>query len=51
MGLSNRKLLANYNEKLKTAYHEAGHTLVALLTKGSFDVHKVTILPKGNSLG
>lgn len=42
-----RKMLATHDEKLKVAYHEAGHTLIALLTKGSFKVHKVTILPKG----
>lgn len=40
-------MLNDEKEKLKTAYHEAGHTLIALLSKGSFDVHKVTILPKG----
>merc|ERR1712032_1086559 len=34
-----------------TAYHEAGHTLVALLTKDSMPLHKVTILAKGGSGG
>ncbi len=34
-----------------TAYHEAGHTLVTLLTKHAAPVHKCTILPRGSSLG
>ncbi len=34
-----------------TAYHEAGHTLVAFFTKDSIPLHKVTIIPRGQSLG
>ena len=34
-----------------TAYHEAGHTLVAYFTKDARPLHKVTILPRGQSLG
>lgn len=34
-----------------TAYHEAGHTLVGLFTKDSIPLHKVTIIPRGQSLG
>ena len=34
-----------------TAYHEAGHTLVSLLTDGAMKVHKVTILGAGNARG
>jgi len=34
-----------------TAYHEAGHTVVAYFTEGSHPIHKVTIIPRGSSLG
>lgn len=34
-----------------TAYHEAGHTLVAIYTANSVPLHKVTIIPRGSSLG
>jgi cell division protease FtsH len=38
-------------EKLVTAYHEAGHTLIAWLEPGCDRVHKVTIVPRGRALG
>ncbi|MFO0904504.1 MAG: ATP-dependent zinc metalloprotease FtsH [Pirellulales bacterium] len=38
-------------EKERTAYHEAGHTLAAWLLKGAHRVHKVTVIPRGRSLG
>jgi cell division protease FtsH len=38
-------------EKEKTAYHEAGHTLAAWFSPGAHRVHKVTIIPRGRSLG
>jgi ATP-dependent metalloprotease len=37
--------------KRKTAYHEGGHALVALYTKGSLPLHRVTCIPRGVSLG
>lgn len=38
-------------EKEKTAYHEAGHALIAWLTKGNDRIHKVTVIPRGRALG
>ena len=38
-------------EKEKTAYHEAGHALLAWLTKGADRIHKVTVIPRGRALG
>jgi cell division protease FtsH len=39
------------SEKEKTAYHEAGHTLAAWFLQGAQRVHKVTVIPRGMSLG
>lgn len=46
-----RKLFLSEDEKRITAYHEAGHTLVAKLTPGADPIHKVTIIPRGHALG
>ena len=46
-----RKMIITDDEKRITAYHEAGHTLVAKLLPGTDPVHKVTIIPHGMALG
>ncbi len=51
MGTERRSLVISPNEKKTTAYHEAGHALVAKLIPGSDPVHKVTIIPRGMALG
>lgn len=50
MGME-RKLFLSDNEKLITAFHEAGHTLVAKCLPHTDPIHKVTILPRGQALG
>jgi cell division protease FtsH len=51
MGTERRSLVISPEEKKTTAYHEAGHALVAKLIPGSDPVHKVTIIPRGMALG
>jgi cell division protease FtsH len=51
MGAERRSMIMSDEEKRTTAYHEAGHALVALLTAHSDPVHKVTIIPRGMALG
>jgi cell division protease FtsH len=46
-----REEVLQAKEKEKTAYHEAGHTLLAWTLPGAHRVHKVTIVPRGRSLG
>ena len=46
-----REEILTVEEKEKTAYHEAGHALIAWLTRGSDRVHKVTVVPRGRALG
>jgi cell division protease FtsH len=51
MGVERRTLMLTDKEKRVTAYHEAGHALVAAFTKGADPLHKVTIIPRGRALG
>ncbi len=50
MGAKREEVLSD-KEKEKTAYHEAGHTLTAWKSPGAHRVHKVTIIPRGRTLG
>src|SRR5262249_32604387 len=51
MGAERRSLVMSDDERRTTAYHEAGHALVAALLPGTDPVHKVTIIPRGRALG
>ncbi len=51
LGTERRSLVMSDREKRITAYHEAGHALVALLNADADPVHKVTIIPRGMALG
>lgn len=51
MGKERRSLILSDEEKKTTAYHEAGHALVARLLPGTDPVHKVSIIPRGMALG
>jgi len=52
MGSERRSMIISDQDKKITAYHEAGHALVAMLTPNDTDpVHKVTIIPRGMALG
>ncbi|HEY4322086.1 MAG TPA: ATP-dependent zinc metalloprotease FtsH [Gemmatimonadales bacterium] len=51
LGVERRSLVLTEEEKRLTAYHEAGHAVVAMKTEGSDPVHKVTIIPRGRALG
>ena len=51
MGAECRSMVISAEEKKSTAYHEAGHTLVAKMIPGSDPVHKVSIIPRGRALG
>jgi cell division protease FtsH len=51
MGAERRSMIISEEEKRNTAYHEAGHALVAKLLPGADPIHKVTIIPRGMALG
>jgi cell division protease FtsH len=51
MGAERRSMIISDDEKRNTAYHEAGHALVAKLLPGADPIHKVTIIPRGMALG
>ena len=51
MGAERRSLVMPEHERKNTAYHEAGHTVVAKLMPRTDPVHKVTIIPRGRALG
>jgi cell division protease FtsH len=51
MGVERRSMILSEEEKRNTAYHEAGHALVAAMTPTADPLHKVTIIPRGMALG
>ncbi len=51
MGVERRSMIIPYEERRLTAYHEAGHALVAKMIPGTDPIHKVTIIPRGRALG
>jgi len=51
MGTERKSMIISEEEKRTTAYHEAGHTLVAKLLPNTDPIHKVTIIPRGRALG
>ena len=51
MGVERKSMIISEDEKRNTAYHEAGHALVAKLTPETDPLHKVSIIPRGRALG
>lgn len=51
MGAERKSAVIQEKDKLMTAYHEGGHTLVAMMTPGSTPLYKATIMPRGHALG
>ena len=51
MGTERRSMVISEKDKLKTAYHEAGHAIVGRLLEEHDPVYKVTIIPRGRALG
>jgi cell division protease FtsH len=51
MGAERRSLVMSEEEKMLTAYHEAGHAIVGLNVPAGIPVHKATIIPRGRAMG
>ncbi|MBM4277543.1 MAG: ATP-dependent zinc metalloprotease FtsH [Deltaproteobacteria bacterium] len=51
MGVERKSMIIPLEERRITAFHEAGHTLVARMIPGTDPIHKVTIIPRGRALG
>jgi len=51
MGVARKSLIISDREKRVTAFHEAGHAMVASMVEGADPLHKVTIIPRGMALG
>lgn len=51
MGAERRSMVMSEEDKRNTAYHEAGHAIVGLLSPSHDPVYKVTIIPRGKTLG
>ncbi|KAI9761473.1 MAG: Glycerol kinase [Chaenotheca gracillima] len=51
MGAERRSAVIQQKDKIMTAYHEGGHTLVAMFTEGADPLYKATIMPRGQALG
>jgi len=51
MGAERRSMAMSDDEKKLTAFHEAGHAIVAITVEGSDPIHKATIIPRGRALG
>lgn len=51
MGVERKSMIIPLGERRITAFHEAGHTLVAKMIPGTDPIHKVTIIPRGRALG
>lgn len=51
MGVERKSMIISEEEKRSTAYHEAGHALIAALIPEADPIHKVTIIPRGMALG
>jgi len=51
MGVERKSMIISLEERKNTAYHEAGHTLVARMIPGTDPIHKVTIIPRGHAMG